>query len=90
MDACDGSRADVVDQMAEDNAIHEGGPQVFVQADLESHLDALKRDQKEVNCSQATEGKIQLWVFMNWGLSFTIKDKNTWKTLTWFKPFKRY
>ena len=45
MDACDGSRADVVDQMAEDNAIHEGGPQVFVQADLESHLDALKRDQ---------------------------------------------
>ena len=46
--------------MAEDNAIHEGGPQVFVQADLESHLDALKRDQKEINCSQATEGKIQL------------------------------
>ena len=65
MDACDGSRADVVDQMAEDDAIHEGSPQVFVQADLESHLDALGRNQKEANCSQATEGKIQLWVFMN-------------------------
>ena len=64
MDACDGSRADVVDQMAEDNAIHEGGPQVFVQADLESHLDALKRDQQEVNCSQATEGKIQVMSYL--------------------------
>lgn len=41
MDACNGSWADVVDQMAEDDPIHEGSPQVFMQADLESHLDAL-------------------------------------------------
>ena len=44
VDACDGSRADVIDQVAEDHAIHEGGPQVFVQADLESHLDALREE----------------------------------------------
>lgn len=41
MDACNRSRADVIDQVAEDNTIHERSPQVFVQADLESHLNAL-------------------------------------------------
>lgn len=76
--------------MAEDDAIHEGSPQVFVQADLESHLDALGRNQKEANCSQATEGKIQLWVFMNWDLSFIMeKDKNTWKNTDMISTFSK-
>lgn len=41
MDARDRSRADVIDQMAEDNPIHERSPQVLMQVDLEPHLDAL-------------------------------------------------
>lgn len=41
MDACDRSWADVIDQVTEDHAIHECSPQVLMQADLESHLDAL-------------------------------------------------
>lgn len=41
VDAGNGSRADVIDQMAEDDAVHERGAQVFVQAHLQSHLDAL-------------------------------------------------
>lgn len=41
MNACDRARPDVIDQMAEDDTIHECSPQVLVQADLESHLDAL-------------------------------------------------
>lgn len=69
VDACDGSWADVIDQVAEDHAIHECSPQVFVQADLESHLNALGRKQREATCHQATEGQIQLRVFMNWDLT---------------------
>lgn len=47
MDACDGPRADVIDQVAEHDAVHECGPQVFMQADLESHLDALRGQGRE-------------------------------------------
>ena len=65
MDACDGARADVIDQVTEDHAIHECGPQVFMQADLESHLDALWGNQKEASCYQATDSKKQVRVFMN-------------------------
>ena len=70
MDAWNGAWADMVEQMAEDDPIHEGSPQVFMQADLESHLDALGRNQKEANCSQAMEGKIQLWAFYELRLKF--------------------
>lgn len=56
MDACDRSRADVIDQVAEDHAVHECGPQVFVQADLESHLDALGRKQREATLSSGNRG----------------------------------
>ena len=47
MDAGNGSRADMIDQVAEDDAVQERGPQVLVQADLESHLDALWWGQKD-------------------------------------------
>lgn len=56
MDACNGSWADVIDQVAEDHAVHECRPQVFVQADLESHLDALREESEGSQVSSGNGG----------------------------------
>lgn len=41
MDAGDGPRADVVGQVAEYDAIHERGPEVFMEGHFQPHFDAL-------------------------------------------------
>lgn len=72
MDACDRPRADVIDQMAEDNPIHERSPQVLMQADLEPHLDALGSNQKEAVVNDTPHTRQRYTIKPRWEVGYTI------------------
>lgn len=44
VDAADGARADVIGQVAEDDAVHQRRPEVLGEDDLQPALDALRKD----------------------------------------------
>lgn len=73
VDACNWTRADVIDQVAENHTVHECGPQVFMQADLESHLDALGEESEGIQLSTGNRGSNT--VFMNWDINFIMRRR---------------
>lgn len=85
MDAGNRPRADVIDQVAEHNAIHERRPQVFVKSDFQSHFNALWGEQ-ESRLLWTPSSTRPLQAFMS-QFCFGYKSEDAQGSLTLFQFF---
>lgn len=79
MDAGDGPWADVVGQVAEYDAIHECGPEVFMEGHFQPHLDALGGGKQKEPVAMGTEASSVLNTAgcMNWSTILKGKGKDS-------------
>lgn len=79
MDAGDRPWADVVGQVAEHNAVHECGPEVFMEGHFQPHFDALGNGKQKEPVAMGTKASSVLNTAgcMNWNTILNGKGKNS-------------